>query len=106
MEVPEVELGPSIVAGEDLTMFSFFFFIFIFPVVEDDRVHLVRVVELCSLVLVDDERQEVGALILCLSLVCRGLLIPAHLAWLLVDLLGLNTFYGKLSKVLEGFVRL
>lgn len=84
MEVPEVELWPSVVAGEDLV------------VVKDDRVHLVRVVELRSLVLVDDERQEAGALILCLSLACLSLLIPACLACLLVDLLGLNAFYRKL----------
>ena len=44
VQVPEVELRPSVVAGEHLI------------VVEDDRVHLVGVVELGALMLVNDQR--------------------------------------------------
>ena len=52
VKMPEVELGSSIVACKHRV------------IVQDNRVHLMRVVELCTFVLVNDERQEAGALIL------------------------------------------
>jgi hypothetical protein len=51
VKMPEVELRPGIVAGKDLV------------VVQDNRVDLVRVVELCTFVLVNDEGQEAAVLI-------------------------------------------
>jgi hypothetical protein len=59
MEVPEVELRSSIIAGEDVYIFLCYMstrhLLISCRVVQDDCVHLVRVVELRSLVLLDDE---------------------------------------------------
>ena len=93
MEVPEVELRSSIIAGEDLA------------VVQDDRVHLVRVVELRSLVLVHDERQKAGALVFRLALACLSLLVPAYLARFLMDLLGLDALDCELAQILGSVTR-
>jgi hypothetical protein len=96
VEVPEVELRSSIIAGEDLSC-VFLLLIISCRVVQDDCVHLVRVVELRSLVLLDDEGQEAGALIFGLAFAYLGLLVPAHLAGFLMDLPGLNALDCELS---------
>ena len=107
VKMPEVELGSSIVACKHRV------------IVQDNRVHLMRVVELCTFVLVNDERQEAGALILWSTLVGGSTVtgtisassqsLPScilnHILLLrLKNLLRLNTFDSKLSKILDHVV--
>lgn len=90
VEVSEVELWASIVAGEHLI------------IVEDNGVHLVGVVELSALVFVDNQGQEGGALVLRPGLVSRSLLRSASI---LGDWLRIGALDSKLSEVADRFVR-
>jgi hypothetical protein len=89
MEMSEVELWASIVAGEHLI------------VVEDDCVHLMGVVELSPLVFVDDQRQEGATLVFCPCLAGRSKLRPASILWYGLRVVAL---YSKLPEAADRLI--